>query len=230
MNCGAASNDVADSGLEELPAALCDLLGKALKLDWKPKDFKKKGVKGKIAKAKMGGYDTSWVKSDKVYDGMNAGDWTNYYKCLAETSATDKSTAGCEVTAKNADGTASELWYEMKMGAFISNRDMHCTIKKYKFPEKLVLDEFKTDTVEVWTDKEKDAKESKKKTVRMKVVSFCFTQATDAGFQSIEIENYNFGGSLKASIVNSALGNAGDYEKIAGYLANIKTNGGKFKK
>lgn len=228
--CGAGKEEAkAADAVAALPANLKTTLEGLAKMDWgKGSDFKGAGVNGTIYKASLAGFPNVWVKSDKVYEGASQADWNNYNKFLAETSATDKTVKGAVATQKNDDGTTKQLWVELKMGTFISNRDMHMQITKYTTD--VTVDDMKDAELTVWTDVPEDVKPHAKKVVRMKVQSFCLTQQTAKGFRTIDFDNYDFGGSLPNKVTNQFVGNSADYVAIAGYIANIKKNGGKFKK
>lgn len=226
------AEDAAPAGLEELPADLKATLTELLGMDWgKPSAFEFPAVSGTICKKDgVKGFDSAWVKADKVFKDVKMADWVNYNKYLAETLATDKTMKVTENVGKNADGTINSLYVEMKMGAMISNRDAHYEIKKFKVSSDLTAklgDDCKVDEVTVWRDHPKP-KEEKKKVNRMKCLSFCFNFETDKGFRTVDFDNYNFGGSLSNKITNKFVGNKNDYKTIAGYLANVKKNGGKF--
>jgi len=228
--CGAAraEGEVVKGGCPDLPAKDLEVLKKLLAIKWAGKDFKGKGVAGTIAKANLDGFTGAWVKSDKTFEGVSSEDYTNYSKFMAEALKTDKTTKDAVNITKNADGTVSSFWWELKMGALISNRDMHVDIKKYKFPKDAIPDDMKVDEAFLWTDATENVKAGGKKVVRMKVYGFSFGVDTDKGYRMIDFDNYAFGGKLPTKIVNKFVGNPDDYVKMAADLARVKKNGGKW--
>jgi len=227
--CGAAAEpEVASGGCANLPEKDLAVLKKLLAIKWAPKEFKGKGVAGSIAKANLDGFTGAWVKSDKTFEGVSSADYNNYSKFMAESLKGDKTTKNAENLAKNADGTVKSFWWEIKMGALISNRDMHVDITKYKFPKDAIPDDMKVDEAFLWTDATENVKAGGKKVVRMKVYGFSFGCDTDKGFRMIDFDNYAFGGSLPTKIVNKFVGNPDDYVKMAADLARVKKNGGKW--
>lgn len=228
--CGAGGDDAAAApALKDLSGDLKDLLEKLAKADWKKtKDVKGKGVTGSIYMAKVDGWASSWVKSDKTFEGMTAKEWTNYNKYLAETCLTDKTIPVAENTARNEDGTVKRLYCVMKMGMMITNRDSHMEITKYKTD--INVDDCKASEVTAWTPvAETEKPTASKKPVRMKINSFCYNVETDKGFRTIDFDNYDFGGSLPTKITDKFVGNPNDYITIAKYLANIKKNPDHYK-
>lgn len=226
--CGAAAEPEVASGCAELPAKDLAVLKKLLAIKWAPKDFKGKGVAGKIAKSDLDGFTGTWVKSDKTFEGITQADYTNYTKYMAEATKADKTTKDAAAIKKNADGTVCGFWWEIKMGTLISNRDMHVDIVKYKIPKDAIPDDMKTDEGFLWTDATENVKAAGKKVVRMKVYGFSFGCETEKGFRMIDFDNYEFGGKLPTKIVNKFVGNPDDYVKMAADLAKVKKNGGKW--
>lgn len=233
--CGQAA--AVEEKAEECPVltdALVKELKKLLATAWKPTDFKKKNCTGKVAKALLDGYPNDWVKSDKIYQNVTLEDYRNYFKNIDACNKTDKTIAKAEITHKAGDGYPTAFFCEKKFGFMISNRDMHCSIKKYKLPADLKIDDMKDATeVEVWEDYPDSAdgfKKPAKKVVRMKTLSFSFREPADKGVRILDYINYNVMGSVPSGIINAFLGNPNEYEQVQGWLENIKKNGGKFKK
>lgn len=240
--CGAsAAAEPAASGAPALSADDKKVIQALLAMDWgKCEDFKGDGITGKIWKATMDKskfpqFPNTWVKSDKTFTGAKSSDYQNYSKFMAETTAVDtKTVKAAENTHKNADGTVSGLYVQFKMGTMISNRDMHLTIKSYAVDaaDKLCPDDMKCDEVSVWKDMESSQDKFKapvKKVVRMKVVSYSFGMDTDAGYRTVDFDNYDFGGSLPKKITAKFVGNKADFITMAKDINTIKKNGGVWK-
>lgn len=230
MNCGAGDKSADAAGYPDMADADMKVLQKLCKMDWgKATDFKGKGITGKIYKAKLDGFAGDWVKSDKVYEGVDRKDYRNYMKFMAETAKQDKTVAASENKAYAADGTVSELYTQFKMGMMISNRDLHVSITQVKKPDSIAVDDMKCEDLTVWKDMEKQC-DVPKKVVRMKVLSFSLGMDTEKGYRALDFDNYDFGGSLPTKITNKFVGNKDDFITMAKDINAIKANGGKYKK
>lgn len=232
--CGQAAVEEKAEECPVLPDKLAAELKKLLATNWNLADFKKKNVTGKVAKASLAGYNNEWVKSVKLYTGVTLEDMANYFKNIDACQITDKSVPKAKTTHKAADGYPTAFFCEKKFGFPLSNRDMHCSIKKYKLPADLKIEDMKEATeVEVWEDLPENAdgfQKPAKKVVRMKTLSFSFREKADGGIRVLDYINYDVGGSVPSSIINKFLGNPAEYEQVQGWLENIKKNGGTFKK
>jgi len=216
-------NKADESKLEELPEkekALLDKLTKGPftkeggwteKTTWEEKEL---NVKGQIFSTKLGDDPCLWCRSVTEFSGdISKKEVSDEYWANIDVYAKNKADVGeSEATARGPNKEATEVYMTFPMPLMISNRDLHCEIKSYKYGD---------GTVTVWRAIEKKEKPVPKKWVRMTLTSFGFSEYNDGCYKTTDFDRVDMGGSLPSKIVNMMVGNKADYIQMAKDMKTI---------